>query len=408
LRLRKAEFDALGAEIRVVLRGDPHRTAVYREKVQHEFPILADPAGRASAQFGVSTYNSWGWWNQSTWFVIDRQGVVSAVSRPGFTNRGCDLVKESDVLLEEVKKAAGRPEPRLVREWGKKGEQPGEFHSPIGIAINAKDEVYVTDLNNARLQKFTSEGEHLGGFELPLDNVPKRRTSQAGGIALDRDGLIYLSFMSQHRIGVFTDGGKLVREWGRKGKGDGEFDQPGGLLLAADGTILVADQGNHRIQRFTREGKFLASWGGHGTAPGQFDGVDRPGSRFGGPHFVAQDGKGRLYTTEGVLGRVQQFSPDGKPLLAWGDKGQQAGGIGALKTPYSANTFGPIGVFVDPLDRVWISSLNDRVQAFTADGKFLFAIAGRLARPHGMAMDRKGRLYVADAGNQRIQVYEVP
>ncbi len=309
--------------------------------------------------------------------------------------------------------AADVKEPKFIAEWGKKGDKPGEFYSPIGIAINHKDEVFVTDLNNARLQKFSSDGKHLGGFDLPLDNV-KRKTSQAGGIVLDNKGHIYLSFMQQDKVAVYTEDGKLVREWGKRGKGDGEFHQPGGMVLTADGILYVADQCNHRVQKFTVEGKFLGKWGEHGKKPGQFDGTEPPGSRFGGPHFLALDSKGRLYTTEGMLGRVQQLTTDGKPLLAWGDKGDQPGGFGALKTGYAKVTFGPIAVFVDRYDRVWVSSLNDRVQSFTPEGKFLFGIGGsgkepgKLARPHGMAMDSKGYLYIADAGNQRIQKFEVP
>ncbi len=46
--------------------------------------------------------------------------------------------------------------PRFLIEWGKKGSEPGEFHFPIGIAINADDEVFVTDFYNARVQKFSS------------------------------------------------------------------------------------------------------------------------------------------------------------------------------------------------------------------------------------------------------------
>ena len=45
--------------------------------------------------------------------------------------------------------------------------------------------------------------------------------------------------------------------------------------------------------------------------------------------LLATDSKGRLYTTEGVLGRVQQFSPDGVPLRTWGSKGSEPGGFGA-------------------------------------------------------------------------------
>jgi sugar lactone lactonase YvrE len=309
--------------------------------------------------------------------------------------------------------AGDEKQAKFLLSWGQKGEKPGEFHSPIGIAVTPKDEVYVTDLNNARVQKFSTEGKHLGGFDLPLDD-PKRKSAQVGGIAVDEQGRIYLSFMIQHRIVVYNDDGKLLREWGRKGVGEGEFNQPGGILLAPDETLFVADQCNHRVQRFTRDGMFLGAWGGHGGKPGQFGGPDAAGSRFAGPHFLARDGKGRLYTTEGVLGRVQQLSADGTPLGSWGNKGSEPGGFGSFKTPYAGGTFGPIGILADRHDRIWVSSLNDRVQLFTPDGKFILGIGGsgagpgEFVRPHGMALDRQGRLYIADAGNQRIQKFEIP
>src|SRR5262249_55137434 len=92
------------------------------------------------------------------------------------------------------------------------------------------------------------------------------------------------------------------REWGRRGTGDGEFNQPGGIVLVGDGTLFVADQGNHRVQKFTREGKFLATWGEYGSKPGQFGGPEPAGSRFAGPHFLSTDGLGRLFATEGARG----------------------------------------------------------------------------------------------------------
>jgi sugar lactone lactonase YvrE len=234
-----------------------------------------------------------------------------------------------------------------------------------------------------------------------------------GGLAVDDDGTAYLSLMNQDKVQVYAESGKLLREWGKRGAGDGDLRQPGGIVLAPGGTVYVADQGNHRIQIFDTEGKFRGKWGEHGSGPGQFGGNETNGSRFGGPHFLARDSQGRIYTTEGTMGRVQQFSPDGKPLLAWGDKCDQPGGFGAMKTGFSKNSFGPIGVFEDRKDRVCVSSLNDRVQLFTTGGEFLLGLGdtgtdpGRFARPHGMAIDSKGYFFVADAGNQRIQKFEI-
>lgn len=309
--------------------------------------------------------------------------------------------------------AAGISEPRFVLTWGKKGDQPGDFYSPISIAITPKDELFVTDLNNSRVQKFTADGKYLSGFDLPGD-TPPRRACMIGGMALDGEGLIYLAFMLKDKIAVYNEAGQVVREWGKRGAGDGELYQPGGIVIRRDGTLFVADQCNHRVQHFTLSGQFLGKWGRHGSLPGRFGGPEPAGSRFAGPHFLSQDSQGRLYTTEGVLGRVQQLSPEGEPLAAWGNKSSEPGGFGALPTRYSQSSFGPIGVMVDRYDRVWVSSLNDRVQCFTPEGRFLFAAGspgkepGQWARPHGMAMDSQGYLYVADAGNERIQKFEVP
>jgi hypothetical protein len=87
------------------------------------------------------------------------------------------------LLLTGPGKAPG-VEPKAAKfllAWGKKGDKPGEFYSPISIAIDRRDVVYVTDLNNARLQRFTTEGEYLGGFDLPLDNPP-RKSCIVGGL----------------------------------------------------------------------------------------------------------------------------------------------------------------------------------------------------------------------------------
>jgi len=310
-------------------------------------------------------------------------------------------------------RAEERAEPKLLLTWGQRGDKPGEFHSPISIAITSNDEVFVTDLNNARIQQFTNDGEYRGGFDLPLD-APPRKSCLIGGMAIDDTGLIYLGFMNQHRIAVYTPAGEVIREWGKRGTGDGEFHMPGGIVLLPDKTLLAVDQCNHRVQKFTTDGKYLGQWGGYGSEPGRFGAPEAAGSRFGGPHFLAKDSKDRLYTTEGVAGRIQQLSLDGRPLRAWGNKSSEPGGFGEYQFGNMKNSFGPVGVLVDRSDRIWVSSLNDRVQAFSPEGKFLFGIdgtgdePGKLSKPHGMAVDNRGHLYVADAGNQRIQKFELP
>ena len=291
---------------------------------------------------------------------------------------------------------------RFLQAWGKKGKEPGELDAPIGLAINAKDEILVSEFRNNRVQRFSTEGRALGRFAvLPMP----------GGIAVDREGRVYVAPLMSHKVCVYSPAGRLLREWGKHGKGDGEFDQPGGIAVAPDGTVYVADQVNRRVQRFSAEGKFLLNWGEYGTRPGQFDGKDKLPNRTGGPNFVAVDRYGYVYTTEAAPGRIQKFTPDGKPVSWFGDNGTGPGGFGGRPK----NLPGPIAICVEAGGRIWVSSTNHRVQVFSPEGKFLGgAVAiepgdgpGRFHTPHGLVFDSRGQLYVADSQNHRIQKFAV-
>jgi tripartite motif-containing protein 71 len=168
---------------------------------------------------------------------------------------------------------------------------------------------------------------------------------------------------------------------------------------------------NRRIQHFTPDGKFLGKWGKYGTAVGEFDGIDGIKNRTGGPNFVAVDKEGNVWTTEARPGRIQKFSPDGKPLFAFGTNSTDPGGFGGRPK----NLPGPIAILVDPQDRLWISSTNNRVQLFSAAGKYLGGFEsltpgtepGQFHTPHGVVLDSKGNLFVVDTQNHRVQKFAV-
>jgi DNA-binding beta-propeller fold protein YncE len=306
-------------------------------------------------------------------------------------------------------------EPRFLAEWGSEGSEPGEFHFPIGIAINKADEIFITDFYNDRMQKFSTDGKLLA--VLPVAGTP-------GGIAISDSGLIFLSHFAEKkreertadRISVYDPSGKFLREWGRTGSEDGEFDCPGGLAVSHDGRVYVADQTNRRVQVFDADGKLHFKWGEYGSKEGQFGGRVSIRSRVGGPQFVAFDSQGHLYTTEGSEGRIQKFTAEGKFLLAWGDNQDKPGSFGGVFTGFKdrkATLQGPVGICVDKHDRIWVTSVGGRVQQFTSDGKFLRGFGnsgtepGQFYAPHGLAFDSRGHLYVVDAFNHRIQKFAV-
>jgi|SRR5579863_2020847 len=306
-------------------------------------------------------------------------------------------------------------EPRFLRQWGSEGSEPGEFHFPIGIAINGADEIFVTDFYNDRVQKFSTDGKLLA--VIPVLPTP-------GGIAIGSSGEIYLAHFAEQKreerttdqISVYTSTGKLLRQWGRTGSGDGEFDCPGGLAVSRDGRLYVADQTNRRVQVFNPEGNLLFKWGEYGTKEGQFGGIVSIRSRVGGPQFLAFDSKGNVYTTEGSMGRVQKFTPEGKFLLAWGNNDDKAGSFGGVFTGFKNRTAtlqGPVSICVDRHQRIWVSAVSGRIQQFTNEGIYLrgFGAAGtepgQFYAPHGLAFDSRGHLYVVDAFNHRVQKFDV-
>lgn len=303
---------------------------------------------------------------------------------------------------------------KLITTWGKEGEAPGEFNIPIGIAINAADEVFVTDHYNSRVQKFDAEGKLLAHFAV-LPNP--------GGIAIDGDRL-YLSHFpvsrmmkdtkAPDRMSVYSQKGEFIREWGSTGKGDGQFDFPGGIAISKAGQVFVADQTNRRVQVFDREGKFLRKWGEYGIAPGQFGGNVTPKSRVGGPNFIAIDSTGDVFTTEASVGRVQKLTPAGKPLLAWGSLDDKPGAFGGVFTAFKAKLVGPVGICFDRQERLWVTAVSGRVQCFTRDGKHLGGFGGtqgtkpgQFYAPHGIAFNSKEAVFVVDTYNHRVQKFEI-
>jgi|SRR5262245_21107516 len=125
LRLKKADVEKLGAAVYVVVATDLYRTRVFKEENRllstFKGPFskekslvwataLSDPAGYASALYGVSRRClRWGAWveNQPCWVVIDRKGKITYKAEPTFATP-TSYVKDVALVLEALKKAAAR------------------------------------------------------------------------------------------------------------------------------------------------------------------------------------------------------------------------------------------------------------------------------------------------------------
>jgi len=130
----------------------------------------------------------------------------------------------------------------VVVIWGTQGTGDGRFKNPRSVAVASDGSVYVADVGNFRIQKFTSEGIFVSKW----GNV-----SHPFGIPVASDGSVSVADTYNRSVQRFTSEGVFISNWGTDGTGDGEFQYPSGVAVASDGSVYVTDADNHRIQKFT-------------------------------------------------------------------------------------------------------------------------------------------------------------
>jgi DNA-binding beta-propeller fold protein YncE len=93
-------------------------------------------------------------------------------------------------------------------------------------------------------------------------------------LAFDLEDNLYVVDAGNSRIQVFDSDGNFLRMWGKPGDGEGEFNfyhghyYIGGIAVDREGNVYVADNANWRIQKFDSHGNFLLQWGSKGTIIG--------------------------------------------------------------------------------------------------------------------------------------------
>ncbi len=262
--------------------------------------------------------------------------------------------------------------------WGVSGQIT--FDSPKGIVTDKEENIYVVD--NFYVKKFDADGafiEQWGGY-----GSENGKFYYPYGIAIDNIEKFYIADTSNHRIQKIASDGTFIAKWGKEGSGNGEFKHPRGIATDKGNYVYVADSGNDRIQKFTSDGTFVTKWGSSGSENGNFD----------NPQDICVDIFGNVYVTEQYPNyRVQKFSSDGEYITKWDSDGA--------------------GIAVDKSGNIYVSeSWNDRIVKYTSQGLFLTEFgetgykAGALNSPSFLTVSPNGMIYVADSGNNRIQVFE--
>lgn len=172
---------------------------------------------------------------------------------------------------------------------------------------------------------------------------------------------------------------------------DDGFGGPTKVAFFSDGTPIVSDgYRNARVAVLRRGADLASSWGTQGSGDGQFD----------LPHGIAVDADDRVYVADRDNARVQVFDRDGRHRATWSGA--------ALGRPFAVTVVGERVFVVDdgdqdpdhPAARVVVLDRSGHVIGqFSGYG----ARAGELSDPHDIAVDARGRVYVAELGTRRVQ-----
>lgn len=174
---------------------------------------------------------------------------------------------------------------------------------PNGLAVDSENRLlYVVDTQQDQVLVYDADT-----FKLlrRIGSVGPKHTLTTPGdfaaptnVALDADQNVYVTDTLNDRVEIFDADGNFISTFGKNCDGPGCFQRPKGIAIDSDGHIWVGDPMSDRLQVFNREGQLLTYIGGHGTKPSLFSsmagvGIDKK--------------RNRVFTTEVYPGRLQEF-----------------------------------------------------------------------------------------------------
>ncbi|HYW48285.1 MAG TPA: hypothetical protein VE959_35805 [Bryobacteraceae bacterium] len=297
--------------------------------------------------------------------------------------------------------------------------------SPSALALDKSGNLFLIDDNVVRevAGGIITTVVGNGSYGYSGDNVPAATASLAGptGLAVDSAGNIYIADRYNNRIRKVA-GGVIASVAGNGTPayaGDGmaataaSLYFPAGVAVGADGSLYIADSGDQRVRKVA--GGVINTFAGNGTPGSTGDGAQATAATLAVPFGVALDTAGNAYIATLGDSRVRKVAGGIIGTVA-GNGNIAYSGDGGLAT--SAQLYTPSGVAFDRAGNLYIAdALGARVYrvsggaitsiagngtpGYSGDGKA--ATSAQLDNPMGIAFDGAGNLYIADSGNNCIR-----
>ena len=295
------------------------------------------------------------------------------------------------------------PKLEVVEGWEKL--PPGLSHRDVAaVAVDRNDRVYLATRVRSRIFVYERDGTFVRTWGEGMF------TDRLHGLTIHPDGTLYVVDDAGHSVRHFTVAGKELAPLGPVGKPSdtgydgsnlatvarsaGPYNRPTNLAVAPNGDLYVSDgYGNARIHHFSPDGRLIHSWGEPGTGPGQFK----------ISHGICVLPDGRVLVADRENDRIQVFTPEGAFVTEWTDVQRPThlvlGPVGLLyvaelwwrkqlKTPKGET------IASDRYGRISILETTGRVVTRCGGGPP--NTPGNFTAPHGIAVDSRGGLYVAE------------
>ncbi|HEX9160375.1 MAG TPA: NHL repeat-containing protein [Thermoanaerobaculia bacterium] len=263
-----------------------------------------------------------------------------------------------------------------------------ELNTPWGVAIDRDGNVYIADTNNDAIRKITPAGA-VTTFAGVAENRGSADGSAAGarfnhplGVAMDRSGNVFVADTLNMTVRRITPAGIVTTLAGLAGTGgaaDGvgsaaRFGYPYGVAVDKNGNVYVADAGNQTIRKITPAGEVSTLAGLAGHA-GSDDGMANA-ARFNNPNGVSTDADGNIYVADRGNNTIRKITPVGEVTTLAG-LARHAGSLDGNRS-HALFDF-PQGVATDSGGNVYVSDSNNHtIRKITPSG-FVTTIAGATA-----------------------------
>jgi sugar lactone lactonase YvrE len=374
----------------------------------------------------IGSFGSWGKGNGQ--FERTR-GVAISGEAAYVVDYGNSRVEEFK-LTEKEGKSSGE----YVTQFGTKGTGNGQFKEPWGIALDKEGHVWVADAGNNRIQEFNATGV----YTRQLTTAGVLSIGDPGGVAVDKEGDVWVADSTNDRVDEFSNTGEYLNRFGTAGSGEEEFNDPRGIAVDSEGHIWVADTGNDRVEELSSTGTFIRAFGSRGLKAGEFE----------DPVALAIDSSGNVWVADSENERVEEFSSTGTYLREYTEIEEPEGIAANAKgdvwvsaydevvelssTATKIGSFGSDGkgngqfesargVTISGEAAYVVDYGNSRVEEFKltekegkSKGEYVAQFGskgtgnGQFKDPQGIALDSEGHVWVADAGNNRIQEFSLP